>query len=139
LQRYDLREQGKELQNQGKELRRSNKLSVRATLANIYTQQMVVMEQGGLRKELWAAEIQLHRIAKGDSNEPSTEEDRDEAMETDDYHTYMTNRDNPVFRPSFELWHQRRSELAELSEELSEELKELEGQPKRHTSHSRKL
>src|SRR5215211_2753859 len=110
--------QGYHLRSQGKELRESTRLSVNATLADIYTREIDVMERGNFRDELWTAERKLHYLATKDSRGLSTVEARDKVMETDDYKDYITKDKSPLFGPSFELWRRRRRQLADLSAKL---------------------
>jgi hypothetical protein len=112
--------QGYHLRSQGEELSLSTELSVNATLADIYTRQIDVMERGDFRGELWKAERKLHYLATGGSDELSTVEARDEVIKTADpcYIAYIKSQGNPLLRPSFELWRLRRRQLADLSAEL---------------------
>ncbi len=134
LQLYNLRTQGKELQN-------STRLSAIATLADIYTRQIDIMERGGLRTELWKAEYAIHRMAEEEKKNCSKlgdEEAREIVMQKDNYAQYMVHNapringdPNPLFRTSFEKWQRAHRQLDRLSSELEELEAKLEGLPER--------
>jgi len=139
--------QGYHLRSQGGELRESTRLSVMATLADIYTRQIDVMERGDFRRHLWKAEAGIHTRAKEQFPKLSDEKARESFVKTARYSNYMVDvapwikfpelRDeeakaresggvkNPLFRTSYEKWLRYHRELDRLSLELEGKLKEL--------------
>jgi hypothetical protein len=85
LQRYDLR-------SQGKELRESTRLSIMATLADIYTRQIDVMERGNFRGHLWKAECGVHTWARRTSSKQYDEEAMKTFMDTEVMKTFMDTK-----------------------------------------------
>jgi len=81
--------QGYHLRSQGEELRESTRLSVNATLADIYTRQIDVMERGNFRRHLWKAECGIHTWAKEAFPTQRDEEATKSFMETDHYINFM--------------------------------------------------
>jgi hypothetical protein len=149
LQRYDLKIQRAALEDQAELLQESTRLSVMATLADIYTRQIDVMERENFLRHLWKAECGIHTLAK--EAFPGNKKATESFMKTDYYINLMEDvapyitfpdpyeapvapelRDeeatergmkNPLFRTSYEKWLHYHREL----DRLSLELEQLEG------------
>jgi hypothetical protein len=141
--------QGYHLRSQGEGLHESTRLSVMATLADIYTRQIDVMERENFLRHLWKAECGIHTLAK--EAFPGNKKATESFMKTDYYINFMEDvapyitfpdpyeapvapelRDeeatergmkNPLFRTSYEKWLHYHREL----DRLSLELEQLEG------------
>jgi hypothetical protein len=140
--------QGYHLRSQGEELQESTRLSVMATLADIYTRQIDVMERGNFRGHLWKAKCGIHTWAKEAFPTQRDEEATKSFMETDHYINFMEvvapcitfpdpyeapvapeQRDeeatervmkNPLFRTSYEKWLRYHRELDRLLLDLEQ-------------------
>jgi hypothetical protein len=147
LQRNELENQRKQQTDQSKMqdkqarlLLLSTRLSAMATLADIYTRQIDVMERGKLRGNLWKAEDKIRSLAEEEKQkrpEMGDEEAMERAMNSDAYTSYMDKvarqeakfddgSPNPLFRPSFEEWRRYHHRLDHLSSKLDRELKKIE-------------
>jgi len=117
--------QRRELRNAEKEQAAQLELSVMATLVDIYSSRIHVMEQGQLRSRLWTAKNVVINWGK-ESGEPRDDEEAlDMGMESNQYKEYRnkvfhfrnkdgtyTNDPDPLFRSSFEEWIRAHRKLA---------------------------